>query len=287
VKVSIFHKTRYTFSRSVHLEPHIVRLYPRVVHGVRLFSHSLEVEPEPAGRCVAVDIEGNLYHLLWFEAPTAYLNLIAETEVESWPDNPLNFVLSPFSNCRLPVTYDKAQLPLVEAYLERCANTVPITAFATSIAQEVERETVPFLLQLCQRISSICERVHREEGSPYPPVQTLQELRGSCRDLAVLFIDACRAVGLAARFVSGYVLDDTSDDSRELHAWAEVFLPGAGWRAFDPSSGVAAGNEHLALATGRVSKLASPVSGTFRGTGATSSLTAYIRVARDLSHLRR
>ena len=280
MRISIRHETRYFYSRSVFIEPHLVRLVPRSTPGVRVHSHTLYVDPDPAGRCVALDMDGNHYHQLWFGDLTDQMTLVAESEVERRPFDPLNFILHPVANAQLPVTYPSAVLPLIQAYMPRCANTIPSTAFATDIAQEVGHETVPFLLHLTQRISQMCERVDRPDGAPFSPEKTLRELKGSCRDLAVLFIDACRAVGLPARFVSGYVLDETSDDSRELHAWAEVYLPGAGWRGFDPSSGIATGNEHLALAAGRVSSLAAAVEGTIRGSDVRTRMEANIQQTR-------
>lgn len=282
MKIFISHETRYFYSRSVFIEPHIVRLVPRATPAVRVYSHTLRIDPEPSGHCVGLDTDGNHYHELWFGDLSDRLTLVAESEVERRPFDPLNFILHPLSNTQLPVTYPSAVHPLIQAYMPRCANTIPSTAFATDIAQEVGHETVPFLLRLTQRISQMCERIDRPDGAPYAPDKTLRELKGSCRDLSVLFIDACRAVGLPARFVSGYVLDETSDDSRELHAWAEVYLPGAGWRGFDPSSGIATGNEHLALAAGRVSALAAPVEGTIRGSDVRTRMEASIQQSREV-----
>lgn len=104
---------------------------------------------------------------------------------------------------------------------------------------------------------------------------------GSCRDLAVLFIDACRHLGLTARFVSGYHTDEPADGIRRLHAWAEIYLPGAGWRGYDPSQGLATAERHIAIAAAATPRLAALVSGTFRGNGTQSSLVANIDI-RDV-----
>ncbi len=101
---------------------------------------------------------------------------------------------------------------------------------------------------------------------------------GSCRDLAVLFIETCRSVGIAARFVSGYHTVQPWQGARQLHAWAEIFLPGAGWRGYDPSQGLAVADQHIAIAAGATPQLAAPVTGSFRGNGVQSSFTAEIEI---------
>ena len=102
-------------------------------------------------------------------------------------------------------------------------------------------------------------------GAPFAAETTLREQEGSCRDLAVLFCAACRAVGLAARFVSGYERDASLQENGDLHAWAEVYLEGGGWRGYDPSRALAVASTHVAVAAASDPLLASPVSGTFRG----------------------
>jgi transglutaminase-like putative cysteine protease len=118
--------------------------------------------------------------------------------------------------------------------------------------------------------------IHREQGPPWPAERTLRERRGACRDLAVLFNDVCRFVGFPARFVSGYQVDVPEEARPELHAWSEVYLPGAGWRGFDPSQGLAVADRHVPLAASRTPWMASPTSGTYRGT-ARSTLTASVQ----------
>ena len=105
----------------------------------------------------------------------------------------------------------------------------------------------------------------RDVGAPHPAETTLRGQEGSCRDLAVLFCAACRAVGLAARFVSGYERDASLQENGDLHAWAEVYLEGAGWRGYDPSRALAVAASHVAVAASSDPLLASPISGTFRG----------------------
>jgi len=111
----------------------------------------------------------------------------------------------------------------------------------------------------------------------YVPI-ALRRKEGACRDLAVLFMDICRSLGLAARFVSGYKYSPDTPDQHELHAWAEVYLPGAGWRGYDPSWGLAVADHHVALAAGPAPQDAMPVTGTFRGTDVLSSLDYSVEI---------
>lgn len=259
------HETTYRYSKSVFLEPHTIRLHPREVNGIRIRHFKLDVHPIPAGQSENLDLYGNTVHHLWFNGMVQELNLTTSFEVESMSCNPFLFIVNPPEAGVLPVAYSSEELPLIHPYLIRCSTNVPVTAFATTTAQEVDRQTLPFLTKLNDRISGMCERIIRPEGAPLLPTTTLQQLKGSCRDLAVLFIDACRAVGLAARFVSGYTLNEADTGKHDLHAWAEVYIPGAGWRGFDPSQGVAISSQHVPVASGRISSEAAPVSGTIRG----------------------
>ncbi len=118
----------------------------------------------------------------------------------------------------------------------------------------------------------------REHGAPRPGEDTLARKEGSCRDLTLLFIEACRSLGIAARFVSGYHAGAPDQGPRYLHAWAEVYLPGAGWRGYDPSHGLAVAQQHVAIAAAATPQLAAPVSGKVRGDDFTSSLEAQIDI---------
>jgi transglutaminase-like putative cysteine protease len=137
---------------------------------------------------------------------------------------------------------------------------------------------VPFLSALSRRIAERCRPAIRLQGDPQPPAFTLREGTGACRDLSVLFIDACRAVGLAARFVSGYYGGPSAADRRYLHAWAEVFLPGAGWRGFDPLQGLAVADRHVAVAAGAQPRDAAPITGTLGGGDTPADLEVDLKI---------
>jgi transglutaminase-like putative cysteine protease len=116
-----------------------------------------------------------------------------------------------------------------------------------------------------------CAKIVREEGPPQPAGVTLRQRRGSCRDLAVLFIDACRVFNIGARFVSGYQRYGQDPKRRYMHAWAEVYLPGAGWRGYDPTHAIVVADAHVAVAACRAPAGAAPLEGGFTGTQGVSS----------------
>lgn len=275
----ITHITEYEYDAPVQLEPHIVRLRPRGGNGIRPVSFDLDVHPQPLSQHSLLDAGGNQTTALHFHGTTRRLEIVASCTVDCHAHNPFQFILHPFSASSLPLAYEPEIQPLLAPYLIRCSTNVPVTAFASALAQEVNGDTLSFLTALNQRIFHLCECVVRKEGAPRQPARTLEKLRGSCRDLAVLFADACRSLGIAARFVSGYLLDDRDDAERHLHAWAEVYLPGAGWRAYDPALGIAVQEQHVALAAGRLSRLAAPVTGSFRGGANLRKFESSIHVA--------
>jgi transglutaminase-like putative cysteine protease len=141
------------------------------------------------------------------------------------------------------------------------------------LARRTGRNTLAFLDGLNDMLHRDFEREIRQTGLPQPPEVTLERGRGACRDLAVLFITLCRLEGIAARFVSGYqARAETGYPRRYLHAWPEVYLPGGGWRGYDPSHGSAVANTHVAVAAACNAADAAPIEGSFYGAGARSSL---------------
>lgn len=154
-----------------------------------------------------------------------------------------------------------------------------VANFARELAGETGGQTQEFLTVLCRRIHERSEPIIRLQGDPLPAGETLRSRRGACRDLAALFMDACRSMGLAVRFVSGYqgeAVDDTGE--RFLHAWAEVYLPGAGWRGYDPAFGLTVADGHVALAAGPSHAEARPVHGNFWGAEVEARMQVEVRI---------
>ena len=269
----ILHTTTYTYDPAVVLNPHVVRLRSRADGNQTLHSFSREISPEPAGISQVLDLEGNAVTRMWFVEPTDHLTIKVASEVETHCTNPFNYILEPWAT-QLPIDYPSSVLTQIMPYLNpqgTPSNIDPIIyELAQEICHQVSGKTDMLLTQLNQRIYNNCKQEIRETGAPFPPGITWKEKAGSCRELAVVFIEACRVVGLAARFVSGYQEGDPDNEDQHLHAWAEVYLPGAGWRGYDPIQGLVVADRHISLVASAVPKNAAPVTGSIRGNAQSS-----------------
>ncbi len=276
----IRHTTRYTYSGPVSLEPTLVRLRPRSDCTQRLLDFSLTVGPPPAGRCEGIGLEGNTAITLWFTGHVNRLTLESRALVETLRTNPFDFLVADPGLLSLPVQYPDPVAQSLAPHLRRTGERHASESLASRVASEAGGDTVRFLVALTEHIATSLGKERRPEGMPLSPAQTLARGKGACRDLAVLFMDCCRSQGLAARFVSGYEEIGVDEPRSELHAWAEVFLTGAGWRGFDPNEGLAVADRHVALAAASDPAGATPIEGTFRGDGVTSALETDLTVTR-------
>ncbi len=268
----IEHITRYFFSKEVFLEPHTIRLRPRSDSTQTLQKFEMDVNPEPTGRTNLVDIGGDSSSL-WFEELTDSLSIVSKSEVETHRSNPFDFILATESAHRLPMEYSGFDESVLEPYRAPSSDFGDkFETFVTKILSDSENSTLDFLSLLNSYISVNFEHEIRDEGLAYEPEETLSRMKGSCRDFVVLFAEVCRSMGIASRFVSGYTEGDPENDENYLHAWAEVYLPGGGWRGYDPTLGLAVADQHIALTSGATPLQASPVTGSFRGTGATAEI---------------
>ncbi len=278
MRFAIEHKLEFSYSRPVFLEPHTVRLCPRTDAWQQLVHFKIQVQPDPQGAAQVADLDGTPADILWFEGMTRSLTLTAVSRVETLKSNPYDYILPGKDFQTVPFAYPGPHADALAVYLTRPEPTAHVDAFAKSVLQEAGRDPIAFPQQLAQAIHRNVQVEFREKGEPVPPQQVLEHKKGACRDLSVLFMDACRAVGLASRFTSGYFYLEEETDKPELHGWAEVYLPGGGWRGFDPTHGLAVSDRHIALASGAHPALAAPTSGKLRGTGAESSLTYAISI---------
>jgi len=227
--LAVTHTTAYTYSMPASLGPHVVRLRPRCDGSLRLLDFNLEIAPKPALLADCLDPEGNVVTHAWFEGTTEHLKVTSKFQVETLRTNPFDYVLDHRAES-LPFAYPRDLEGGLACYCSRGENNDEVLKFACDIAKTAKWHTSDFLTTLDTAIHGRCEKIIRERGGPQPPEVTLHENRGSCRDLAVLFIEACRSLGIAARFVSGYQKWGSDPVHRHMHAWPEVFLPGGGWR---------------------------------------------------------
>ena len=257
------HTSEYTYSGPVALGPQTLYLYPRTYPYQRLLSYDLSIDPTPTRVVRNIDVEGNVQQVVYFSQPTSYLTVCVEMTLDSEEFNSFDFVLFPFETQNLPFRYSRAEEELLIPYLTSVGVTEQVANWAQTLVDQAGRKTTAFLTVLNQTIRQFTYEI-REVGAPFQPEQTLTLKKGSCRDYTTLFMAACRSVGIAARFVSGYLLGNPQQE-HQLHAWAEVYLPSAGWRGFDPTEGSVVVNRHIFLTSTAKPELAAPVSGTFVG----------------------
>jgi transglutaminase-like putative cysteine protease len=274
VRFRIQHDSSYRYDVPVSLGSHVVRLTPRpgnvVVH-----QRQLTVQPAPSVRYEELDAFGNPVTRLEFSGATRELRVSSTVELDTLPPPALCVPLPP-----LPFAAGHDELGLFRA---APADIHPeVQAFALQLAREVREQPVAFLDHLTRTLYERTDRHIRPSGSARPGHETLALRSGACRDITVLFLEVCRYWGMAARFVSGYQAQaETPDGQRHLHAWAEVFLPGLGFQAWDATHGVRVGEGHVALcaAPGQVGTM--PIDGGFYFSGATvnSTLDYSVRIS--------
>ncbi len=269
MQLHVRHESEYTYDYPVALGPQTLYLYPRAYPYQRLLAYELIIDPKPSRVVRNIDVEGNVQQLVYFNQPTRHLRVMAEMTLLSDEFNSFDFVLFPFDTQRVPFWYPTSIANLLQPYLVQVSASDQVRQWAEQLAAGVGWHTTAFLMALNLAIRAFTYEV-RELGAPFPPEQTLMLGQGSCRDYTTLFIAACRSLGIAARFVSGYLLGNPQQE-HQLHAWAEVYLPGAGWRGFDPTEGSVVVNRHVFLTSTAIPELAAPISGTYSGR-ATSKL---------------
>jgi len=271
------HTTTYRYSRPVFLEPHLLRLRPRSEGVQRLRHFALHLEPQPVGSSESRDVEGNDVTQAWFAGVTDVFRVTSSFVVETQRRNPFDYIVTDPLADTLPFAYTEDLAQSLALYRVSGEADESVAQFARSLADQVGGKTLPFLTTLTRRIAETVTYAVLETGDPQPAGVTLGSRQGACRDLAVLFIETCRALGLAARFVSGYQ-EGTSRQEPRLHAWAEVYVPGGGWRGYDPTLGLAVADRHVALAAGRTPQLAAPITGTFRCSGVSTNMQIHIQL---------
>jgi transglutaminase-like putative cysteine protease len=267
MKIRIQHRTTYHYAAPVRLGPHRVMVRPREGHDLHIESSILTIRPAHTVHWLR-DVNGNSIALVDFTERAAELMIYSELVLQHYDSDPLDFRVEPYA-VHYPFVYDPWTLPELTAFTH-----IVFPTDAERVRQWLGQfwepgklvETVSLLKRLNRFIRETFTYTRRDEFGVQRPAMTLDKNSGSCRDLATLFIEACRSWGLAARFVSGYMLCEGSEGGRgSTHAWAEVYLPGAGWKGFDPTSGTVAGSQHVAVAVSRHPEGAAPISGSFVG----------------------
>jgi transglutaminase-like putative cysteine protease len=267
MKIRIQHRTTYHYAEPVRLGPHRVMVRPREGHDLHIESSILTIRPAHAVHWMR-DVNGNSIALVDFNERSAELMIYSELVLQHYDADPLDFRVEPYA-LHYPFVYDPWTLPELTAFTH-----IVFPADAERVRQWLGQfwqpgklvETVSLLKRLNRFIRETFTYQRRDESGVQRPGRTLDKNSGSCRDFATLFIEACRSWGLAARFVSGYMLCEATEAGHaSTHAWAEVYLPGAGWKGFDPTSGAMVGSQHVAVAVSRHPEAATPIAGSFTG----------------------
>jgi transglutaminase-like putative cysteine protease len=277
--ILVEHSTVYRYDFPVTLEPHTFRLRPRMNSAQRLLAYNLQIAPKPAGTTECLDQDGNFALNAWFTTQTRELRVLSQFTVELLQQNPFDYLLTQ-QELQVPFWYLDPLSAALGPYRQEAHLPLSVKQFANSIALSVQWNTLAFLSALNQEIFQNWRHVTRPEGPPWSAELTLHMREGSCRDLAILFCDACRVMGLASRFVSGYECASAGQWESYMHAWAEVYLPSAGWRGYDPARGLVVSNQHVAVAAGFDHNLASPIAGLFFGAPG-SHMDATLRMQVD------
>lgn len=268
----IEHTTAYEYQAAVRLGTHRLMVRPMEGHNVQVRSSVLEIEPEYRIRWIN-DVFGNSIALVDFNQPTDRCRIFSGLTVQQYNTNPFNFVLEPYAN-EVPFQYSPDEAPDLAPFLIRNHpdDEGAIRDWIRPFLNIQGRgRTVDFLNALNRSVPLFFQYARREEPGVQSPGQTLKQRSGSCRDFALLMMEAARFLNLGARFVSGYLCETTTNRfaaaAAATHAWTEIYLPGAGWKAFDPTCGIMAADLHVAVAVARDPVQAPPVSGTFVGSG--------------------
>lgn len=271
IQVALNHKTHYHFDQPVALSPHVIRLRPAPHCRTPVRAYSLRIVPEQHFINWQQDPFGNYLARIVFPERTTELGIEVDLIAEMTVINPFDFFLEDSAEC-FPFTYDAQIAKELSPSLEICEHGDQLKAWIARVDCSRKR-TVDFLVYLNQRLQADIGYIVRLEPGVQTCEETLTRRTGSCRDTAWLLVQILRHLGLAARFVSGYLVQLTPDikaldgpagpsaDFTDLHAWAEVYVPGAGWIGLDPTSGLFAGEGHIPLACAPDPQSAAPVTG--------------------------
>jgi uncharacterized protein (DUF2126 family)/transglutaminase-like putative cysteine protease len=278
LRAALHHVTRYAYDRPVTILPQVVRLRPAPHTRTPIAAYSLRVKPEPHFLNWQQDPFGNYQARLVFPRPATELVVEVDLVAEMVVQNPFDFFLESSAE-HFPFAYAPSLRRDLAPYLEQAASHGPRFAAFMEQARSGQarggRRTIDVLVDLNRHVQRTLRYDVRLESGVFAPEESLERGHGSCRDFAWLLVQALRSLGLAARFVSGYSIQLQADDrpldgpagverdATDLHAWAEVFVPGAGWIGLDATSGLLAGEGHIPLACTPDPETAAPVSGSF------------------------
>ena len=269
--VSIDHTTRYRYRRDVAFGEHRILVRPRESYDQRVLSAALEIDPEPDELRWIQDVFGNAVAIATFSGRSDTLEVRGSATVEHLPMSAADIAVEPYA-ATYPFTYSAEDMPDLLRSIERqyADRSRTLDRWADGfLKQRTTTSTLDLLRAMTEGIKRDFSYRRREEKGTQAPLETLRRGAGTCRDFAVLMMEAVRALGLAARFVSGYLYNEEGVQARvgghSTHAWVRVFLPGSGWIEFDPTNGIIGNRGLIRVAVARDAAQALPLTGTWVG----------------------
>jgi transglutaminase-like putative cysteine protease len=280
-RLNISHVTEYAFQDAVTLLPHRLLLRPRESHNVRIESSTLDIHPAHSVQWKR-DVLDNSVAVVSFSQASDRLRIHSSVVIQHYEDNPFDFLVDDYAVIH-PFDYAAEERVELAPFLKPVypADQLAVQDWLNGLGLQQPMQTFALLDRLNHEIAGRFFYQMREEPGVQPPALTLARNSGSCRDFAALFMEACRQLGLASRFVSGYLYTlATEAGNGSTHAWAEVYLPGAGWKGFDPTGGEVTGNRHIGVAVASHPEAVPPVAGSFFGaSGREPVLSVAVRVS--------
>lgn len=285
IRVALHHQSHYVFDRAVVASPHEIRLRPAAHNRTPINGYALKVKPEKHFIHWQQDAYGNFVARVSFPEPTREIDITVDLLADMTVINPFDFFIEDWAE-HYPFEYPPKLQVELSAFLEVEANSTLLEAWLSKFVQDLPETigTTPFLVRLNQAVQQRINYLIRMEPGVQSCEETLAKGSGSCRDSAWLLVQLLRHLGIAARFVSGYLIQLAADekpldgptgpdaDFTDLHAWCEAYIPGAGWVGLDATSGLLTGEGHIPLAVTAVPSSAAPV------IGATTICEADLRV---------
>jgi len=269
--LTVRHVTIYRYRRPVSFGEHRMMLRPRDSYDQRLIEVRLDITPQPIALHWVHDVFGNCVAIARFSETAQELRFDSTIRLDHSPTNALDFELEDYARI-YPFTYPADESPDLLRLIERLyldPGRVVDRWARQFLRNDGPTGTLELLGTMTRAINTQFVYLRREEPGTQDPVSTLEMGKGSCRDFALLMMEAARSLGLAARFVSGYLYVPASDGRRvgggATHAWLEIYLPGAGWMEFDPTNGIIGNRDLIRVAVVRDPRQAVPLTGTWTG----------------------
>jgi len=268
---SVHHKTTYRYKRPIRLGPHQLLFRPRDSFDQRLLDSRLDVTPEPSEVRWIHDVFGNCLTLVDFSAKCELLEFDTVIRLEHTPENAPDFRIEDYARLH-PFSYSEDEAPDLAAYIRRHhpQDTEVEEWLGKFVWRDTSQPTGRLLMTLNEAIAEGFSYERSTSRGTQSPGETLKYLRGTCRDFALLMMEAARLLGFAARFVTGDVYVPSLDGPLRLgggstHAWCQIYVPGSGWVEFDPTNGIVGNRDLIRVGVARTAEQAIPLSGSYWG----------------------